>query len=385
MSLPPLSLYVHLPWCVRKCPYCDFNSHPAGERDQTDRYVRALRHDLKLEATSGRPAGREIDTIFLGGGTPSLFSPGQIAVLMEAIGSTLSLSPQAEITMEANPGTIECGRLCDYRRAGINRLSLGAQSFDRGMLERLGRIHGPGDIMVACEEAAQAGFASINLDLMFALPGQDPELAVADLQQAVALSPSHISYYQLTLEPNTVFHSRPPRDLPDEDVAWRMQEQGHGMLEAAGYRQYEVSAFARDGQFCRHNLNYWQFGDYLAIGAGAHGKVTDPDGGIWRYRKPAHPGAYMQQSEAGSYREAAQQVAGADLGFEYMLNALRLPAGFAEQDFEERTGLPFRVLEEPLRAAETAGMIEATAPARWRPTTLGLRFLNDLQAQFLPH
>ena len=385
MSLPPLSLYLHLPWCVRKCPYCDFNSHPAGARDQTDRYVRALRRDLQLEAVSGRAAGRAIDTIFLGGGTPSLFSPGQIAVLIEAIGGSLALSPQAEITMEANPGTIECGRLRDYRQAGVNRLSLGAQSFDCGMLERLGRIHAPADIVAACEEAAQAGFASINLDLMFALPGQDPELAVADLQQALALSPSHISYYQLTLEPNTVFHSRPPPDLPDDDVAWQMQEQGHGMLEAAGYRQYEVSAFARDGQLCRHNLNYWQFGDYLAIGAGAHGKVTRPDGSIWRYRKPAHPGAYMQQSEAGSYREAAQQVAGADLGFEYMLNALRLPAGFAEQDFVERTGLPFHVLEEPLRQAATAGMIETTEPARWRPTALGLRFLNDLQAQFLPH
>lgn len=385
MTLPPLSLYLHLPWCVRKCPYCDFNSHTLGAEDQTDRYVQALCSDLQLEAAAGRAAGRTIDTVFFGGGTPSLFSPGQIAALLEAIGALLTVSPRAEITMEANPGTIEHGRLADYSLAGINRLSLGAQSFDPDMLERLGRIHAPGDIIAACDEASQAGFAAINLDLMFALPGQDLSLAAADLEQALACQPAHISYYQLTLEPNTVFHSRPPDDLPDDDAAWQMQEQGHAMLAAAGFSQYEVSAFASGGQQCRHNLNYWQFGDYLAIGAGAHGKFTATDGSIWRYRKPAHPAAYMQQSQAGSFKEEPERVAPAALCFEYMLNALRLPAGFVEQDFVARTGLPFSVLEQPLRRAETAGMIEATAAARWRPTALGLRFLNDLQAQFLPH
>jgi len=384
MILPPLSLYVHLPWCVRKCPYCDFNSHTAAATAQTARYVQALEIDLELEAASGRAAGRSIDSIFLGGGTPSLFSAGQIATILQAIARLLTVSPQAEITMEANPGTIERGRLADYRQAGVNRLSLGAQSFDRDTLKRLGRIHGPEEIVTACEEASRAGFQSINLDLMFALPGQSLKLSVADVEQALELAPQHISYYQLTLEPNTVFYSRPPPDLPDDDSAWLMQQEGHERLAAAGYRQYEISAFALDGLECRHNLNYWQFGDYLAVGAGAHGKWSATDGTVCRYRKPAHPASYMQQSEAREYRELPQEVAGDELAFEFMLNLLRLPAGFREADFSARTGLPSSVLTPALRRAEAAGMLEPGGADAWSPTPLGLRFLNDLQAEFLP-
>ncbi|MDP6993650.1 MAG: radical SAM family heme chaperone HemW, partial [Woeseiaceae bacterium] len=295
-GLPPLSLYLHLPWCVRKCPYCDFNSHRAGDNAQKDRYVAALIADIDQEAL--RAGRRSIETVFLGGGTPSFFSPEEIDRIISACRDRLSLASDCEITMETNPGTVEHGNLAMYRQAGVTRLSIGAQSFNAEMLNVLGRIHGAEEIKKTCEEADKAGFDSINVDLMFALPGQDLAKATADIESLLELSPSHISWYQLTLEPNTVFHRRPPPDMPDEDLAWDIQETGRQLLVAAGYEQYEVSAFARPGHVCRHNLNYWQFGDYLAAGAGAHGKITDRDGVIRRYRKPANPLSYIEQAEA---------------------------------------------------------------------------------------
>ncbi|NQV85914.1 MAG: radical SAM family heme chaperone HemW, partial [Woeseiaceae bacterium] len=289
MTPPPLSLYVHLPWCVRKCPYCDFNSHTAGDAAPKERYIRALLMDLSREAVAAK--GRILSSIFLGGGTPSLFSPQEIDQLLNGVRALFSMTDDVEITMEANPGTVECGSPAGYRQAGVTRLSIGAQSFDDALLTALGRIHSSDDIARAYREAVLGGFDNINLDLMHGLPGQTIELAMADLNAAIALDPAHISWYQLTLEPNTIFHARPPANLPDDDLAFEIQDCGQELLAAAGYRQYEVSAYARDGRHCRHNLNYWQFGDYLAVGAGAHGKLTS-SGGVQRYQKPANPLMY---------------------------------------------------------------------------------------------
>lgn len=379
---PPLSLYVHLPWCVSKCPYCDFNSHAAGEAAPRERYLRALQNDLEAEA--GRAAGRPLVSVFIGGGTPSFFSGPDIGKLLDAIAAAFSLVADIEITMEANPGTLERGELGAYSAAGVNRLSLGAQSFEADSLRRLGRIHGPDEIIVAYEEALRAGFDSINLDLMFALPGQDAAMAVRDVERATALQPAHISYYQLTLEPNTVFHSRPPADLPDEEQGFAMQQRGHALLAAKGYEQYEVSAFARPGHRCRHNLNYWNFGDYLAAGAGAHGKVTGNGGQIFRYEKPRHPLAYMEQAESGPIEGRARELTVADIAFEFMLNALRLPQGFTEADYSGRTGLSVDTVGQRLAAARARGLLEPFDEHGWRPTALGSRFLNDLTAMFLP-
>lgn len=382
LERPPLSLYVHLPWCIRKCPYCDFNSHVAGAAAPTGRYLRALIADLRME--SGKALGRPLESIFIGGGTPSLFSAREIGALLEAIADGFSMSPGVEITMEANPGTVERHRLGEYRRAGVNRLSLGAQNFDAGFLARLGRIHGPDETVAAYTEARDAGFESINLDLMYALPGQDLAQAVGDVERAIALAPDHVSWYQLTLEPNTVFHARPPADLPGDDLAFEMQEHGQQLLGEAGFEQYEVSAFAKPGHRCRHNLNYWTFGDYLGVGAGAHGKVTDRRGDVRRQARPAHPASYMDQAEAGRFDRPPRLLGPADLRFEFMLNALRLPDGFSEEAFSSRTGLPFITVERDIRNAESRGLIESPGPGGWRPTVLGLRFLNDLQARFLP-
>jgi len=380
VKAPPLSLYVHLPWCVRKCPYCDFNSHSAGGAAPTERYIDALLADLDREAT--RAAGRTVETVFLGGGTPSLFSPSEIGRLLEGARARLRFSPDAEITMEANPGTLECGSPAGYRAAGVNRLSLGAQSFNDVSLQRLGRIHSSDDIRRSVDDLVAAGFENFNLDLMHGLPGQTIEMAEADIRAAVELGPAHISWYQLTLEPNTVFHARPPAGLPDDERAWEIQDVGGELLEQAGYEQYEVSAWARDGLRCRHNLNYWLFGDYLAAGAGAHGKLTDRDT-VLRYRKPAHPLQYMQAMESGEHGADAEVLADPDLTFEFMLNALRLIDGFPEALFEERTGLSAERLAEDAADAGARGLIERTAEGTWRPTGLGRRFLNDLQAEFL--
>jgi len=382
LQQPPLSLYIHLPWCVKKCPYCDFNSHRAGSDTPRARYVQTLLTDMR--AAAALATGRDIVSIFMGGGTPSLFAPEEIAQILQQADDTLSLVEDCEITMEANPGTIERGNLAAYRRAGVNRLSLGAQSFDAKMLRVLGRIHGPEEIRIAFDEASRADFDSINIDLMFALPGQDRDQAIADVEKALQLSPQHISYYQLTLEPNTIFHSRPPANMPDDESSWEIQTSCHDLLGHAGYERYEISAFSRPGFSCRHNLNYWSFGDYLAVGAGAHGKHTDTLGNIWRYQKPANPLAYMEKIESGTVGDELSKLDRSDLGFEFMLNALRLSAGFAESTFTSRTGLCMADIHRSIESARTDGMIERAKNGVWRPTATGFRFLNDLQARFLP-
>lgn len=377
----PLSLYVHLPWCVRKCPYCDFNSHTAGADAPRQRYLDALLTDLESETRHA--AGRRIETVFLGGGTPSLFSPHEIGRLLKSVKSMFQVADDAEITMEANPGTVEFSSPAKYREAGVTRLSIGAQSLSNESLQRLGRIHSRDDIIRVARETRAAGFDSFNMDLMHGLPGQGVSQALDDVSAVIELNPAHISWYQLTLEPNTVFFARPPGDLPDEDTTAEIQDKGARLLADAGYRQYEVSAFARDAQVCRHNLNYWLFGDYLAAGAGAHGKLTTEEG-IFRYRKPANPQQYMAATEAGGHAAPLVRVSDQDRLFEFMLNALRLNDGFDEALFVVRTGLDTGRLETAMRPALEKGLVARDAASRWRATDLGRRFLNDLQASFLP-
>jgi oxygen-independent coproporphyrinogen-3 oxidase len=378
---PPLSLYVHLPWCAKKCPYCDFNSHKAGDASSFDRYTRAVIADIREEAELA--GTRPVESIFLGGGTPSLFSPQQIGRIIETCRQSLSLVADCEITMEANPGTIERGSLRAYREAGVTRLSIGAQTFDPDILKTLGRIHGPSEIRDAVEEARDAAYESINVDLMFALPGQTPDLAARDVDAVIRLKPQHVSYYQLTLEPNTVFHRRPPAGLPNEDDAWRIQSLGHSMLSDAGYEQYEISAFSRPGHRSRHNLNYWQFGDYLAAGAGAHGKLTRTAGNIERYVKPIHPLAFIEQVEQHAVDRSARTVEPADLDLEFMLNGLRLTGGISIDLFRQRTGRDPGTIADKIDAAVADGLLEAKDET-WRPTADGFRLLNELQARFLP-
>jgi putative oxygen-independent coproporphyrinogen III oxidase len=377
----PLALYVHLPWCVRKCPYCDFNSHQLKSGQPDVSYIDALIRDFDSETK--RLHGRRIDTVFFGGGTPSLFQPEQFARLLKALRQRIAFAEDAEITLEANPGTIERGRFLGYAEAGINRVSLGAQSFDARALQVLGRIHCADDTHRAVEELKAAKLDNFNLDLMYALPQQTLEEALNDVSVACSLAPSHISYYQLTLEPGTVFHSRPPA-LPDEEAAWQIQLAGQKMLEDAGYAQYEVSAYAKDGARCRHNLNYWLFGDYAGIGAGAHGKVSEtlPDK-ILRIVKPKQPREYQDRiSRDGACGGQSDYIAQKDLPFEFMLNALRLNDGFSSHSYRSTTGLSLHDLEEKLARAKTQGLLEPTSSG-WRPTPLGRRFLNDLQASFL--
>jgi putative oxygen-independent coproporphyrinogen III oxidase len=381
--MPPLALYVHMPWCVRKCPYCDFNSHQLKSAQPDSAYIDSLLRDVDLEMP--RIAGRRIDSVFFGGGTPSLFSPEEFARLLSALRQRIEFADDAEITMEANPGTIERGRFLGYRQAGINRVSLGAQSFSATALRKLGRIHSADDTLRAVAELRGAGITNFNLDLMYALPEQTLEEALFDVRTACALQPAHISYYQLTLEPGTVFHSRPP-PLPDDDAAWQIQTAGQQMLAAAGYQQYEISAYALEGFRCRHNLNYWLFGDYVGIGAGAHGKLSfSAPQRILRTVKPKQPREYQEQirrAEAIASVGETLAVAADELPFEFMLNALRLNQGFSVRDYEERTGLPVQGLDDKLSAAQQRGLMSAT-PEGWRPTALGLRFLNDLQGSFL--
>jgi len=381
-SPPPLSLYLHLPWCVQKCPYCDFNSHRAGNGAQWDRYVAALIKDIELEAALA--GDRIVESVFVGGGTPSLFSPDKIGQIIAACRQQLSLAMNCEITMEANPGTVEHGSLAEYKRAGVTRLSIGAQSFNPVTLKVLGRVHGHEEISATFAEACDAGFDSINIDLMFALPGQDLAAAAADIEAVVALSPPHVSWYQLTLEPNTVFHRNPPAGIPDDDLAWEIQETGNRLLVEAGYKQYEISAFARRGHQCRHNLNYWQFGDYLAAGAGAHGKLTDETGRIRRYRKPANPMMYMEQAESEEFDTSSSEIEAADAGFEFMLNALRLSDGVPVSLLTERTGLSVEALNATIEAAVDDGLLANPDAGLFRPTADGFRLLNELQARFLP-
>ncbi len=381
-ALPPLSLYVHLPWCVRKCPYCDFNSHEAKDAVPERAYIDALIADLEQDL----PLiwGRSIETVFLGGGTPSLFSPESIDRLFSQLRALLVLPATAEITMEANPGTLEAGKFAEFRAAGINRLSIGVQSFDDEMLKKLGRIHGAREAIIAAERAHAAGFDELNLDLMFGLPGQSVAQALADLEQAIALQPTHLSHYQLTLEPNTRYAHTPPANLPDHDALWEIQQHCQTRIAAAGYGQYEVSAYAQAGHRCRHNLNYWLFGDYLGIGAGAHAKISSAQHQrIVRTAKLRHPREYLAKAASAARIASEHTLSRREAGFDFMLNALRLNDGFPVALFGEHTGLALNVVEQPLQQAEAKGLIERDLH-HIRPTELGQRFLNDLTALFLP-
>ncbi|MBM5812520.1 MAG: radical SAM family heme chaperone HemW [Gammaproteobacteria bacterium] len=372
-----MALYVHLPWCVRKCRYCDFNSHPAPESLPETEYVEAVLADLDadLELASGRMLG----SIFFGGGTPSLFSPAALDRLLTGVRQRLPLAAGAEITLEANPGTTERGRFADYAQAGINRVSLGAQSFERRQLAALGRIHGPDETLAAVTDLRSAGITNFNLDLLYGLPGQTVIEAAADLEAALALDPPHLSCYQLTIEPGTSFARNPPA-LPTQDAVWEMEQACAPLLAGAGLQQYEVSAWARPGMRCRHNLNYWGFGDYLGVGAGAHGKITTGSG-ILRTERAARPDDYMRgvREQRSSRRRF---VPPQELPFEFMLNALRLRSGFTLSAYENRTGLPTHTVETPLQRMRERGLMEM-ADATWRPTALGYRFLSDLQSWFL--
>ncbi len=373
-ELPPLSLYVHIPWCLRKCPYCDFNSHEKREDVPEEQYVDAVVADL--ESALPNVWGRRLHTIFIGGGTPSLFTPQAIDRLLTAVRTRITVDPSAEITMEANPGTFERERFQGYRDAGVNRLSVGVQSFDDARLAAIGRVHGADDARRALE-AALAIYPTVNLDLMYALPGQDLEGAMRDMREAIALGIPHISAYHLTLEPDTHFHRFPPQ-LPHEDIAADMQDAIERELGEAGYGHYETSAFAKPGQRARHNLNYWTFGDYLGIGAGAHGKISFPDR-ITRHERARQPAIYLENDFSTENRV----IPPAELPFEFMLNALRLVEGFPVQLFMERTGLPFGTIQSALEKSEQQGLLQRDLK-QVRPTERGQRFLNELLALFLP-
>ena len=377
-ALPPLALYVHLPWCVRKCPYCDFNSHERRGTLPEDEYVDALIADL--ESTLPSVWGRSVHSIFFGGGTPSLFSARSIDRLLAAIRARLQLEPDAEITLEANPGTFESDKFRDFRAAGVNRLSIGIQSFDAKQLAALGRIHDEREAHRAVE-IAHAHFDNFNLDLMYALPEQTAEGANRDVATALAARAPHLSCYHLTIEPNTVFFTRPP-PLPDEDAAAEIGDAVERRLVGAGYEHYETSAYAQPGRACRHNLNYWRFGDYLGIGAGAHAKVSFADR-IVREARARTPAEYMRRVSAGTQVVERRELGRSDLPFEFMMNALRLAAGFPVSMFAERTGLPVVAAERALAQAEARGLLERDHE-RIRPTVLGRRYLNDLLGLFLP-
>jgi len=383
LAAPPLSLYVHLPWCVRKCPYCDFNSHAVPARGvPQEAYLTALLDDLEFAARDC--AGRPLVSIFFGGGTPSLFAADSIGRIVERAVRRLDAVADLEVTLEANPGTVERGRFAAYRDAGVNRVSLGAQSFSDRQLAALGRIHARDETLSAVDELRAANLGNFNLDLMYALPEQTVDEALADLEQAIALDPAHLSHYQLTLEPGTAFERRPPR-LPDDEAAYAMQLACQQRLAAAGYRHYEVSAYAKPGSECRHNLNYWRFGDYLGIGAGAHGKVTDATGGrVVRTARVKQPGRFLAAEQPDGRVDEVREVTAADLAFEFCLNALRLREGFDSESFESRTGQPWSTIAATVASAEARGLLAAGPEGRWAPTELGARFLNDLQAMFLP-
>ena len=380
-ALPPLSLYVHLPWCLKKCPYCDFNSHElreGGAAVPEQRYLDALMADL--EAALPLVWGRPVHSIFIGGGTPSLFAPKAIDRLLGDIRARLKLDPDCEITMEANPGTFEKDRFRAYRGAGVTRLSIGVQSFNDAHLQALGRVHDRAQAIAAVEEAAQS-FATFNLDLMYALPGQTPAQLEQDVTQALSFAPPHISIYHLTIEPNTYFAKFPPQ-IPEDDTAYAMLDRITEMTAGAGMHRYEISAYAQAGHGCWHNTNYWQFGDYLGIGAGAHSKLSFAHR-IVRQVRFREPQLYMENALAGQAVAQDEEVARADLPFEFMLNALRLRQGFELQQFTERTGLPLSAIEAALAKAQDKGLIERTL-THVRPTERGFDFLSDLQSLFLP-
>lgn len=386
MSLiaPPLALYVHMPWCVKKCPYCDFNSHGLRGEPPYATYVETLFADLDADIADFGNAldKRPIVSVFFGGGTPSLFSPELIQRFLDGARERLPFVDPCEVTLETNPGTVEHGRFDGYLAAGVNRISFGIQSFDDEKLTRLGRIHSAAEAEVAVKSAQDAGYDNINLDLMYALPRQSLSGALADVERAVTLQPTHISHYQLTLEPNTVFAAHPP-PLPDDDAAWAMQEACESRLAEAGYAQYEISAYATPGRRCEHNLNYWRFGDYLGIGAGAHGKLTDVAAGqVLRRWKVRHPHAYLGAAGSTARVGGHHAVTPGELPFEYMLNALRLMEGVPLDDFHARTGLPLQRIADQLATGQRKGWLE-NLPHRLKTTPAGQRFLNDVIASFL--
>ena len=380
-ALPPLALYVHLPWCLKKCPYCDFNSHENRGDLPEQLYLEALQADL--EAALPLVWGRRVSSVFIGGGTPSLFSPAGIDRLLADIRARLPLEPGAEITLEANPGTFERDRFRAFRAAGVTRLSVGVQSFDDTALKTIGRVHDAAQARAAVAEAAQA-FDTFNIDLMYALPGQTLGHLQADLDAALSFNPPHLSIYHLTLEPNTVFAAQPPANLPDDDLASDMLDLIAQRTAAVGLQRYEVSAFARPGHRCLHNLNYWQFGDYLGIGAGAHGKLSFPHR-VLRQVRWREPAAYMKNAVAGNAVSNQHEVSRRDLPFEYMLGALRLQDGFELKRYAERTGLPLSSIQATLEQARMRGLIDADdGSGSVRPSVRGFDFLSDLQALFLP-
>ena len=382
--LPPLSLYIHVPWCVRKCPYCDFNSHESqGDIPEAD-YITALIEDLKQDLHWVQ--GREIQSIFFGGGTPSLLSARAYDTLFDGLTRHLSFNDNIEITLEANPGTFEAEKFNGYRRAGINRLSMGIQSFDPEQLKKLGRIHDKEQALRAIDMARDAGFDNFNLDLMHGLPDQTPEQALLDLDTALAFHPPHLSWYQLTIEPNTDFYKRPPV-LPEDDILWDIQEQGQARLAEAGLKQYEISAYTRPGRQARHNINYWRFGDYLGIGAGAHGKITvaGPEGHrVLRSQKARLPKRYLDETR--QFLSATDIIASDDIAFECMMNALRLHSGISITDFEQRTGVTLDSLSKPMQKAESLGLIERAQVNNQdyiRASERGKQYLNELLSLFL--
>jgi len=384
-ALPPLSLYIHFPWCIEKCPYCDFNSHALKNELASDDYINCLILDLEKELPN--IWGRSIQTIFMGGGTPSLFPAESIERLIQALRARLNFSPEIEITLEANPGTVDQSQFVGYRQAGINRLSMGIQSFNDSMLKKLGRIHNSQQAITAIEAAQQAGFTNYNLDLMFGLPGQTNEQMLQDLQTAIDLNPPHISHYQLTIEPNTLFAAKPP-SVPDNDALWEMTQRAQHLFGQNQYGQYEVSAYSKlDGKTnyrCRHNLNYWQFGDYLGIGAGAHQKISDANHQqITRCFKQKHPQHYMQQVTQDSHRLDEKTLSDNDIAFEFMLNALRLTNGFDLQTYLQASGLEHSFIQNALEAAQQKQWLKVS-DTHIKPTTLGLQYLNDVMSLFLP-
>lgn len=386
--LPPLSVYIHMPWCVRKCPYCDFNSHAANSELPEAEYIDALLLDLSADLNAFPQADlaqRPIQSIFIGGGTPSLISAAGYARLFAGLKQQLRWADDIEITLEANPGTVEQGLFASYYEVGINRLSIGVQSFQSEQLVALGRVHSGQEALNAIHSAREAGFDNVNLDLMHGLPQQSLSQAMADLQQAIDLKPTHLSWYQLTIEPNTVFYRQQPL-LPDEDVLADIQEQGHQLLLQAGFKQYEVSAYAQPGRPARHNLNYWRFGDYLGLGAGAHGKISalvDGQLQVWRRQKTRAPKDYLAAVGDQRFATADQHITEQAMPFEFMLNALRLVNGVNADLWTERTGLPAALLNTQRQQLEAQGLIEPD-PTRWQTTALGLRFLNRVVDAFLP-
>jgi len=380
-ATPPLSLYIHIPWCVRKCPYCDFNSHEARDGIPEDAYVAALIADLEQDLPAAW--GRIVETVFIGGGTPSLFSPEGIDRLLGEVRARIPLKPDAEITLEANPGTVDQARFRGFRDAGINRLSIGIQSFQPDLLQSIGRIHNDHEAIAAVEAAQQAGFENLNLDLMFGLPEQTTAQALADLHTAIQLQPAHISWYELTIEPNTWFHRHPPQ-RPTDDTLWEMQQAGRSLLETAGFSRYEISAYARIGRQCRHNLNYWQFGDYLGIGAGAHAKISDAaTQGITRIAKIKHPRNYQDTAHSPKRVSTTTRLDTDDVVLEFAMNALRLEQGFSPAAFTTATGLSYAVIENIVNRCLTDGLLTREDDTV-RTSHRGQRYLNELLQHWMP-